>query len=95
VPERLGEPYPEVMHALAARRAVAELAETDGVDVVHDHTLAGPLNAAAYAQLGAATVVTVHGPVDEDMRRFYRDASSARRSTSWRSATGNGSWLRS
>jgi hypothetical protein len=30
VPERLGEPYPEVMHALATRRAVLDLAGTEG-----------------------------------------------------------------
>jgi glycosyltransferase involved in cell wall biosynthesis len=72
IPERLGEPYPEVMHALATRQAVLELAGTEGLDVVHEHTLAGPLNAHAYASAGLPTVLTVHGPVDEDMRRFYR-----------------------
>ncbi len=70
VPELLGEPYPEVMHAAAARRAVRRLAETEGLDVVHDHTLAGPLNAPAY---GVPTVVTVHGPVGPDMERYYRE----------------------
>ncbi|WP_370876657.1 glycosyltransferase family 4 protein [Amycolatopsis thermophila] len=70
VPELLGEPYPEVMHAVAARRAVQRLAATGGVDVVHDHTLAGPLNAPAY---GVPTVVTVHGPVGEDMARYYSE----------------------
>ncbi|MFC5233614.1 glycosyltransferase family 4 protein [Pseudonocardia zijingensis] len=73
VPERLGEPYPEVMHAVATRRAVERLALTGSVDVVHDHTLAGPLNAPAYAALGLPTVVTVHGPVDDDLRRYYRE----------------------
>ncbi|TVT07854.1 glycosyltransferase family 4 protein [Amycolatopsis bartoniae] len=70
VPELLGEPYPEVMHAIAARRAVQRLAATEGLDVVHDHTLAGPLNAPAY---GVPTVVTVHGPVGPDMERYYRE----------------------
>ncbi|MEU0511496.1 glycosyltransferase family 4 protein [Amycolatopsis sp. NPDC006125] len=70
VPELLGEPYPEVMHAIAARRAVQRLAATEGVDVVHDHSLAGPLNAPAY---GVPTVVTVHGPVGEDMARYYTE----------------------
>ncbi|NIH85724.1 glycosyltransferase involved in cell wall biosynthesis [Amycolatopsis granulosa] len=68
VPELLGQPYPEVMHAIAARRAVQRLAASEGVDVVHDHSLAGPLNAPAY---GVPTVVTVHGPVGEDMARYY------------------------
>ncbi|GHE97025.1 glycosyl transferase [Amycolatopsis deserti] len=70
VPELLGEPYPEVMHAIAARRAVQRLAAAEGVDVVHDHSLAGPLNAPAY---GVPTVVTVHGPVGEDMARYYTE----------------------
>nr|WP_253730409.1 glycosyltransferase family 4 protein [Lentzea flava] len=73
VPERLGEPYPEVVHAVASRRAVERLVETGGVDVVHDHTFAGPLNAAAYRALGVPTVVTVHGPVNDDLHRYYRE----------------------
>ncbi|GGP80863.1 glycosyltransferase family 4 protein [Saccharothrix coeruleofusca] len=72
VPERLGEPFPEVMHALATRRAVEDLIRTEGLDVVHDHTLSGPLNAAGYAAAGVPTVVTVHGPVDDDLGRLYR-----------------------
>ena len=53
---RLGEPVPEVLHAAAAAEALgaAEL------DVVHDHTLAGPLLARGR---GVPTVVTAHGPV--------------------------------
>nr|WP_275895897.1 MULTISPECIES: glycosyltransferase [Amycolatopsis] len=58
------------MHAIAARRAVQRLAATEGVDVVHDHSLAGPLNAPAY---GVPTVATVHGPVGEDMARYYAE----------------------
>ena len=71
VPEQLGAPYPEIMHALAARRAVQRLAIDGGLDVVHEHTFAGPLNAPIYAGLGLATVVTVHGPIDGGMHRFY------------------------
>jgi glycosyltransferase involved in cell wall biosynthesis len=40
---------------------------------VHDHTLAGPLNAAALRGLGVPTVVTVHGPVDDDLRRLFTE----------------------
>ena len=72
MPERLGQAYPEVMHAAAVRRAIERLAVTDGVDVVHDHTVAGPLNAPAYAALGLPTVVTVHNRVDDDLYRYYR-----------------------
>ena len=73
VPERLGEPLPEVVHAAAVRREVERLAAAEGLDLVHDHTLAGPLNAPAFAAMGLPTVATVHGPVDTDMRRYYRE----------------------
>jgi glycosyltransferase involved in cell wall biosynthesis len=73
IPERLGEPYPEVMHALKVRSAVARIAATDGVDIVHDHTFAGVLNAAAYSGLGLPMVATVHGPIDEDLYPYYRE----------------------
>ncbi|HLI55301.1 MAG TPA: glycosyltransferase family 4 protein [Acidimicrobiales bacterium] len=53
---RLGQPLPEVLQAAAAA-AVLDGAE---VDVVHDHTLAGPLLARGRA---VPTVVTAHGPV--------------------------------
>src|SRR5690242_624299 len=71
IPHRLGEPAPEVVHAALTRHAVQRLADTRGLDVVHEHTLAGALNAPAYAQLGLPTVVTMHGPVDDDRRRLY------------------------
>lgn len=70
--DRLGQPYPELMHALRVRRAIEHIAATDGVDVVHEHTFAGPLNAPAYEALGLPTVLTVHGPIDEDLYPFYR-----------------------
>lgn len=73
VAERLGEPYPEVMHAIRVRRAVQKLAADGPIDVVHDHTLAGPLNAAVYQALGVPTVVTVHGPLDDDLYPYYRE----------------------
>ncbi len=73
VPERLGEPYPEVMHALKVRSAIARIAAVDGVDIVHDHTFAGPLNAPSYQALGLPTVATVHGPIDEDLYPYYRE----------------------
>ncbi|MFR9751960.1 glycosyltransferase family 4 protein [Nocardia sp. 004] len=73
VPERLGEPFPEVVHALRVRRAIEELAATSSVDLVHDHTFAGPLNAFAFQQLGLPTVLTVHGPIEDDIYRYYRD----------------------
>ena len=59
VPDRLGQPYPEIMHAVKVRRAIERLAETDGIDLVHDHTFAGPLNAAVHRSLGLPTVLTM------------------------------------
>jgi glycosyltransferase involved in cell wall biosynthesis len=53
---RLGEAMPEVVQAAAAGAALAELE----VDVIHDHTLAGPLLSRHRA---VPTVVTAHGPV--------------------------------
>jgi glycosyltransferase involved in cell wall biosynthesis len=70
--DRLGEPYPEIMHALKVRRVIERIATTDGVDIVHDHTFAGPLNTPAYRAVGIPMVVTVHGPIDEDLYPYYR-----------------------
>ncbi len=53
---RLGEPMPEVLHAAVA----AALIEREELDLVHDHTLAGPLLARGRP---VPTVVTAHGPV--------------------------------
>ncbi|HZL02017.1 MAG TPA: glycosyltransferase, partial [Cellulomonas sp.] len=54
--ESLGDPLPEVVNAAAAAAALADL----DVDVVHDHTIAGPLLARGRS---APTVVTAHGAV--------------------------------
>ncbi|MFF0489886.1 glycosyltransferase family 4 protein [Nocardia sp. NPDC003482] len=70
--ERLGEPFPEVLNALKVRKIVTELAATERIDVVHDHTFAGPLNSPVYHALGIPTVVTVHGPVDGEEQSYYR-----------------------
>lgn len=72
IPERLGQPYPEIMHSLKVRQAVTRLAVDDGIDIVHDHTFAGPLNAWLYSELGLPTVVTVHGPLDDDLLPYYQ-----------------------
>jgi glycosyltransferase involved in cell wall biosynthesis len=72
IPDRLGEPYPEVMHALKVRNAIAAIAADQGVDIVHDHTFAGVLNVPVYRGLGLSTVVTVHGPIDADLYPYYR-----------------------
>jgi glycosyltransferase involved in cell wall biosynthesis len=63
--DRLGEPLPELVHAAATERMLAGL----DVDVVHDHSLAGPLTAAGRA---VPTVATMHGPVDGEMGEYFR-----------------------
>ena len=61
---RLGEPLPDIMHAARALPALAAFEP----DVVHDHTLSGPLTARARP---VPTVVTAHGPVDGEIGRYY------------------------
>jgi hypothetical protein len=67
---RLGEPMPEVMHAAAVARILDGLE----VDLVHDHTLAGPLTAVGR---DAPTVATMHGPVDGKLGDYYRQLGDA------------------
>ncbi|MDP9182352.1 MAG: glycosyltransferase family 4 protein [Actinomycetota bacterium] len=64
VPDRLGEPLPEILSAARVSRALESL----DVDLVHDHTAAGPLLAVGRA---VPTVVTAHGPVSGDLGRVY------------------------
>jgi glycosyltransferase involved in cell wall biosynthesis len=61
---RVGEPVPELVHAAAAARALADLE----LDVVHDHTLAGPLVAGSRS---IPTVVSVHGHVSRELEDYY------------------------
>jgi len=63
--DRLGEPLPEVVHAAK----VARLLDSLDVDVVHDHTLTGPLLARGRRM---PTVVTVHGPTSDEPGEYYR-----------------------
>ncbi len=62
---RLGETLPELIQAAAAARLLSELE----VDVVHDHTLAGPLTSAGRP---APTVATMHGPMEGELLDYYR-----------------------
>jgi glycosyltransferase involved in cell wall biosynthesis len=47
-----------------------DLLATHGVDVVHDHTLVGPLYASRFA--GLTVVTTNHGPFDNELGPIYR-----------------------
>jgi glycosyltransferase involved in cell wall biosynthesis len=62
--DRLGEPMPEIVHAAK----VAAILDTLEVDVIHDHTMAGPLMARGRL---TPTVVTAHGPVSGDCGEYY------------------------
>lgn len=59
-----GNSVDEIRHVLHAYEAAQE------VDVVHDHTLVGPLYSAAYPHLPVVT--TNHGPFDADLIDLYR-----------------------
>lgn len=63
--ERIGQGLPEVVHAAALPDILSEV----DADVVHDHSLAGPLLARGR---DVPTVVTAHGPVVGEMGRYYR-----------------------
>jgi glycosyltransferase involved in cell wall biosynthesis len=65
---RLGQGLPEVLHTAAA----AQIIDDADVDVVHDHTCAGPLLAFGRLQ---PTVVTAHGPVAGELGEYYRRLS--------------------
>ncbi len=63
--DRLGEPMPEMVHAAK----VAAILDNLDVDVIHDHTMAGPLMARGRL---TPTVVTAHGPVGGDFGDYYQ-----------------------
>jgi hypothetical protein len=60
----------EARHVLAAYEAVAGF----GFDIVHDHTLIGPLYAHRFP--GLAAVTTNHGPFLSDLGPLYRQVSA-------------------
>ncbi|HEY5516196.1 MAG TPA: glycosyltransferase family 4 protein [Pengzhenrongella sp.] len=66
-PERLGETAPELRHVVQAYAAMTD------VDIVHDHTVAGPLFAHRPARPIAVT--TMHLPVKYEMAELYRAMS--------------------
>jgi glycosyltransferase involved in cell wall biosynthesis len=64
--ERIGEPVPEVLQTAWSNRYLDDLE----VDIIHDHSLAGPLTARGRK---VPTVVTAHGPVTGEFGSYYRD----------------------
>ena len=68
--EQLGEALPEVVNAA---RTIALVGSGESFDLVHDHTLAGPL---VVTGRQVPTVVTVHGPM-ADLADVYRPLGRA------------------
>jgi glycosyltransferase involved in cell wall biosynthesis len=66
-PAPMGTTMPELRHALAAYDALRDC------DVIHDHTLAGPLVAARHT--AGPVVVTTHSVFDEGTTPLYRFAA--------------------
>lgn len=62
--ERLGEVMPELVHGAKLAGMLEEL----DADVIHDHTMAGPLMARGRL---TPTVVTAHGPVTGDFGEYF------------------------
>jgi glycosyltransferase involved in cell wall biosynthesis len=62
--DRIGDPFLEVTHAARARNVLEDI----GPDVIHDHSVAGPL----LAGNGVPTVLTAHGPVNGVFLHYYR-----------------------
>ena len=61
---RIGMAVPEMRHVLHAYEAVSDC------DVVHDHTVIGPLYSQRYP--GVPVVTTIHGPFNEELADLYR-----------------------
>ena len=67
---RMGNAVVEIHHVANAYR---ELADDGGFDIVHDHTLVGPLLSARYPEL--TVVTTNHGPFDRELSSLYRSVT--------------------
>jgi glycosyltransferase involved in cell wall biosynthesis len=63
--DQVGELMPELVHSAK----VARILDTLDADVIHDHTVVGPLTALGRL---TPTVVTAHGPVTGERGAFYR-----------------------
>ncbi len=63
--ERMGNSLEEIRHVIAAYRAA------DGFDIVHDHTLVGPMYARAADR--PTVVTTAHFPITGEHHAFYRE----------------------
>ncbi len=60
---RIGQAVPELRHVMHAYDAVK------GFDVVHDHSIAGPVYSEQFP--GLTVVTTIHGPLNEELSDIY------------------------
>ncbi|MGH9165406.1 MAG: glycosyltransferase [Acidimicrobiales bacterium] len=61
--ERIGMAVPELRHAMAAYDVVQDF------DIVHDHTIMGPVYAERFPNLPVVT--TIHGPFNDELTDLY------------------------
>ena len=61
---RIGFSVPELRHVLAAYEAVA------GCEIIHDHSMIGPVYASALVDVPVVT--TIHGPLNLELTDIYR-----------------------
>ncbi|HEX6659671.1 MAG TPA: glycosyltransferase family 4 protein [Ilumatobacter sp.] len=64
--QRMGAAAVELPHVLAAHDALRDC------DVIHDHTLSGPVLASRWGRDLPPVVTTAHGPMDGELRSLYR-----------------------
>ena len=69
---RIGSCVPELQHVLAAYDFMRESA----VDVIHDHTIGGPVLAATPGFSDIPVVTTNHGPFNGELNDLYRRIST-------------------
>jgi len=66
--DRIGAALPEALHAARAGRALREAVLHGGLDIIHDHSTAGPLLAGSRA---VPTVITTHQPTVGEHGDYY------------------------
>lgn len=62
---RIGFSVPELRHVLAAYDAL------EGCDIVHDHTMIGPVLHAESGRPGVPVLTTIHGPLNVELLDIY------------------------
>lgn len=68
--QRIFDRWPEIVHALASHETIMNLAGAQGVDIIHDHSAAGPLVAGSRQ---IPTVVTTHNPLHGEPGTEHHD----------------------